>query len=264
MNTDILVSFWNALGEEDQDKIIGILVNDTGEEKTVFDDQQAAKELQDAFGITVEQTEAFLDMRFAKGYSSVSREAVGVLNPLMRHEKLHYASAVKRADFPVNLDVMEQDKLEYYGKVLVGDVQPDPRNDVSADDHQSDEKRYGTIPNPTVHIALNRIRRVINELIYWHGKPSEIHIELARDLPLGAEGKKDITKHQNKNQKENERIDAEIRQYAHISRDNRQRYKLWEELDKDNIANRRCVFTGQIICIEQLFSPEIEVAHLLP
>ena len=46
----------------------------------------------------------------------------------------------------------------------------------------SDEKRYGKIANPTVHIALNQVRIVVNALIKKYGHPSEVIVELARDL----------------------------------------------------------------------------------
>ena len=49
----------------------------------------------------------------------------------------------------------------------------------------NDEQRYGAISNPTVHIALNQVRAVVNELIRLHGKPEEIVLEIARDSRWG-------------------------------------------------------------------------------
>ena len=38
-----------------------------------------------------------------------------------------------------------------------------------------------------MHIALNQIRLVVNELIERFGSPESIAIELGRELPLGPE-----------------------------------------------------------------------------
>jgi CRISPR-associated endonuclease Csn1 len=38
------------------------------------------------------------------------------------------------------------------------------------------------IRNPAVHRSLSEMRKVVNALIRRYGKPSEIHIELAREL----------------------------------------------------------------------------------
>ena len=111
--------------------------------------------------------------------------------------------------------------------MLSGDVLPG-----TGADKDKDEKRYGTISNPTVHIALNQIRQVVNELIRRYGKkPDQVVIELARDLPLGPDGRREITKRQGDNQKRNDVIREElIKIPVDDNRDNRQKYQLWQEL----------------------------------
>ncbi|MCE2518172.1 MAG: type II CRISPR RNA-guided endonuclease Cas9, partial [Alphaproteobacteria bacterium] len=129
---------------------------------------------------------------------------------------------------------------------------------------KNDEIRYGTIPNPTVHIALNQIRQVVNELIRRYGKPDQIVIELARDLPAGAEGRLETIRFQSENQRTNDRIREELVALGEEdNRANRQKFQLWEDLAKDP-TDRRCLFTGQMIGKHQLYSGEIEIEHLLP
>ena len=50
--------------------------------------------------------------------------------------------------------------------------------------------RFWRIPNPTVHIALNQLRLVVNDIFRRHGKPDSAVVELARDLPLGQDAKR--------------------------------------------------------------------------
>ena len=45
------------------------------------------------------------------------------------------------------------------------------------DPNDPDDIRYGRIPNPTVHIALNQFRRVMNALIAEYGKPAQVVLE---------------------------------------------------------------------------------------
>ena len=72
------------------------------------------------------------------------------------------------------------------------------------------EKKYGKISNPTVHVALNQTRVVVNALIKEYGKPTQIAIELSRDLKNSVEKKAEIARKQNQRAKENIIINNEI------------------------------------------------------
>ncbi len=152
------------------------------------------------------------------------------------------------------------DQLPYYGEVLgrsvaFGTGEPD---DII-------EKRIGKLANPTVHVAMNQIRKVVNSLAKRYGTPTEIVVEIARDLPLSAKGKKDLEKLQSDNQKTNERRAKELENHNQTNTyDNRMRMRLWEELNENEPHNRCCVYTGEQIGIERLFSAEVEIEHILP
>ena len=110
----------------------------------------------------------------------------------------------------------------------------------------SDEQRYGAISNPTVHIALNQVRAVVNELIRLHGKPEEIVLEIARDLPMGADGKRELQKFQREGLEKNQRARDELTKLGHIdSRESRQKFQLWEQLASDPAED--VSFTGKVI-----------------
>lgn len=174
-----------------------------------------------------------------------------------------YSEAVMLAGFDSHSsfeDGVELDLLPYYGEILERSVAfgtSDPNDPI--------EVRYGKLANPTVHVALNQLRKVVNALIKEFGKPAEIIVETARDLPLSAEGRKELERDQKKNQDKNEAIDKILSENG-VSQtyENRLKYRLWEELDERGGLGRCCPFSGEVISIDRLFTDDIEVEHILP
>ena len=77
-------------------------------------------------------------------------------------------------------------ELPYYGEALQRHV-----GFGSGNLNDSAEKRFGRIANPTVHIGLNQVRLVVNALIARYGHPSQVIVEVARDLKRNQEQKKE-------------------------------------------------------------------------
>ena len=253
IGTDI----WDSFDETQQDELVELLLDD---QKS---DEDAAHELRKSFNIPEEKIEACLNIKLAKGHGSLSLAAINRILPVLIDQGLDYSEAVKEAGLgEANMydpNAPLQGRLDYYGKALEGHV-------VGGSGEGADEQKYGTIPNPTVHIALNQLRGLVNELIRRFGKPYQIVLEIGRDLPLGAKSKaeleRQITDGQNKNQKIRDEL-SNLGITAAPSRSDLQKYKLWEQLAKDP-SERRCVFSGQPIGLSQLFSAEVEIEHLLP
>ena len=152
-------------------------------------------------------------------------------------------------------------KLPYYGEAF-----RDGRHIIpGTGDRQDDDKtRWGGVTNPTVHIALNQIRLVVNELIERYGLPHSVAIELGRDLPLGPQKRREIEREQKESQERNRKHDQTLRELGQaLNAANRLRLFLWEQLDKDP-AGRCCPFSGRRISIADLFSAEVEIEHLIP
>lgn len=151
--------------------------------------------------------------------------------------------------------------LPYYGVPLERHLVPG-----SADPNEPDEAlRIGRLTNPTVHIALNQLRRVINRLIRAYGPPAEIAIELARELKLSDEEKKARNQQNSRNRLDAEKRSSKLGELG--QRDNggnRALLKLWEELNPENVLDRRCIYSGQQISIGMIFSGAAEVDHILP
>ena len=119
-----------------------------------------------------------------------------------------------------------------------------------------------------MHIGLNQIRTVVNALIRRYGRPTEIVVELARDLKQSREQKQETQRRQADNQRRNDRIRKEIAAMRGILEHNVkvadiQKWILWEELSFD-VANRRCPYSGVQISAAMLLSDQVEIEHILP
>ena len=82
--------------------------------------------------------------------------------------------------------------------------------------------------NATVHIAMNQIRVVVNDLIERYGRPCAINIELGRDVRAGAKERAELDKQQSANKRKNDAIRAELAEIGILnpSREDFQKYKL--------------------------------------
>ena len=219
-------------------------------------------------GVDEDTARAIAGASLPAGHSSLGRIALGKIvpametatDPAMPAAVIRYAQAAAAAGYHHSDhrtgEVFAQ--LPYYGQVLerqtaFGTGKPE----------DSDEKRYGRVSNPTVHVGLNQLRRVINAVAAVHGAPHSIVVETARELKLTWEQRKDIEREQAANQGKN---DARRKELAELGQrdtyDNRMRLRLWEEQGPPQA--RVCPFTGKPISKTMLFSPEVEIEHLLP
>lgn len=198
---------------------------------------------------------------FEKGYAEFCEE---VLNDLSSHMKedhlLTYDKAVIKLGFhhsdtrPETLSKY----LPYYGDPLRSSCR------ITPDCKSEEEKKFGKIANPTVHVALNQLRKIVNLLIQRHGYIEQIIVETARDLPLGEQGLGKLAKEYRDNEKKNDFWTEELKKLGQPSSfNNRLRFRLWHELG-ESADDRRCPYSGEMIGISKLFSPEIEVDHILP
>ena len=108
----------------------------------------------------------------------------------------------------------------------------------------------------------------MNALIKRYGHPSEVIVEVARDLKQSQEQRKEENERQAKNQKRNERIRTDIAGVLQISIErvratDIQKVILWEELSFDP-AFRHCPYSGVQISEAMLLSDQVEIEHILP
>ena len=247
---------WHSWSLENQDEFISIILDDN------LDDDEAVRIVTEKFGLPDHAAYKCVNSRLVPGTANLSIRASRILTELMRDDMLIQSEAVERASIELSefknpytrkKDGEVLDELPYYGRAVKGHIIPGNPN---ATDEQA---RIGMVSNPTVHIAMNQIRHVINELIKRFGHPYSIAIELARDLPAGKEGRSEIEREQNKNRKVNVEIDSQLEELGQDkNRDNRLRMRLWKE------QGHQCIFTGKTIGCAELFTPDYEIEHLIP
>ena len=259
---------WDRFDPAWQDAIVEKLLNEPNESVLMH-------WLTENTEINSEQAETLSNISLPEGYGMLGRQALARILPELRKAVVTYDKAVTNAGFDSHsaLSHFQQtgeimDRLPYYGEPLqrhvgFGTGEPD----------DPPEKRFGRIANPTVHIGLNELRKVINGLIEKYGHPSEIIVEVARELKLSRRRKQEIEKEQAARQKRNKALvkeACEILGYEpnHIDgaklRELSQKMQLWTELNPRDVVERRCPYTGEQISINKLLSPEVEIEHILP
>ncbi len=249
-----LARLWDAWPLERKSKVIEVVISD-------LDDEPALAELMEA-GIDAPTAASLLELKLPDSYCHLSVEAMQRILPLMR-QRVIYSEACRQAGLDhsgeYNGEIFDAGDLPYYGEVLSRETIALNRRcgDAEADAH-------GRINNPSVHIALNQLRKVVNAIVARHGAPYEIVLELGKDIKLGQEEKARLNKIIGQNRKENERIDALLAEHGlPVNHLNRLKVKLWWELGQDEL-DRRCVYTGHQISVSDLFTHRIEIDHILP
>ena len=247
-------TFWFDLPMEKHAEIIAQLNN---EDDPVALDTWLTSE----FALSPEQRDAVASTTLPSGYSRLGITATREILDELLGAVIPESEAAKRAGYDHALQRIgdNSDTLERYQEILGRRIPPGSNKE--SDDYDT---RKGRISNPTVHIALNQLRRVVNRLIKKHGKPDRIVVEIARDLKQNEEQRNAWSRQNAKNAKENRRLDAlldELKQER--KHDNRLILSLWEELGEKE-DDRLCIYTGKLITRDMLFSNAVEVDHILP
>ncbi len=241
---------WFDLSLAEQDEVFLLLANTEKERDLLL-------RLEEKWGLSPEAALEISNLNFVNKYSKLSKKALDRIIPHLEMDGITFDKAVKRAGFLPHETGEIHDQLPYYGEILEHRVAKG-----SGKTSDIPEARYGKVANPTVHVALNQLRRVVNDLIKRFGSPTDVVIELSRDLPLSGQAKKDLERDQKTNQDKNEERRRELEKLGFPnSYENRQKLRLFYELP---CTRRECVFSGQRISLDNLFSDDIEIEHLLP
>jgi len=225
--------------------------------------------LQEVHGLTEERARATAGARLPEGYGRFGITATTELIDVLRAEVIVYSEAVEKAGLghhsdrrtgEIFTDESGRPALPYYGIALERHIMPG-----TGETSDPEEMRVGRLTNPTVHVGLNQLRKIVNALIRTYGRPQEIAVELARELKLDEERKKEINTRNRRNREAAEQRSKKLGEIGMADKGgNRALLKLWEELNPENVLDRRCVYTGRQISIDMLFSDAVEVDHILP
>ena len=262
---DMFGDHWDKMSPDDRNDILEVLHD-------AEDDEQLIEDLMARFLVSENQAKSISKFTLSSATTHLSRKFMTRCAEIMRQTGKRYDEAV--------LDVWDDDgvlqhhshrevdqlleKLPYYGALLRGSTIGGKPADFDAEKYP--EQHYGKINNPTVHVALNQLRKLVNVLADRFGPPTEIHVELVRDLKKTAKAREEISKQNRAFAKANERR-ATLFRDINGGRDpsglDLKKIQLWEELGPDQLT-RHCPFSGRVISAAMLFNGEAEIEHILP
>jgi len=192
--------------------------------------------LEDGSGIPAVVIDALLSLSFSK-FGHLSIKALNRLIPLLE-TGMRYDEAVSTIS-------------EYKERFAFRDIKLKP---ISADNH--------SLTNPVVRRSISQTIKVVNAIIDKHGSPSEVHIELGRELAKNFKDRKKEEKDNLDNRVKNELALKHIQELFPSQIPTGQdiiKYKLWSE------QSCKCGYSGEPIDDRRLFeNGYVEIDHILP
>ena len=256
MKKDFFDKKWLEITPDRRNEIVKVLLE-------TEDPEDVRCRAETEWGLTANQASAVANVTLTSGYANLSEKAIGKIVPFLEDGR-GYSDAVKDAGYLHHSDFRKSEAhamLPYYGEVLERDaVGADPEKDPKED---GEPARYGRIANPTVHIGLNQLRRVVNRLIEVYGKPQEIVVELTRKLKSNREQLRRYERENREGGERNKRF-TEMLESAELAPtpDVLRKLRLWEEQGPAHA--RVCPYTGRVLSFEMVVSNQTEVDHILP
>lgn len=254
---------WYNFSLEHKDEIVGKLIGDE-------DDDAVRQWLIATEGLSHDVANRVASLSFRIGTARLGATAnAAVLAQLKSADVPTYSEAVQRAgeargEAWHHSDIDNPDRREflpYYAQVLERQVMPG--TDAQGDDPL--EAYHGKIANPTVHRCLRQLQKLVNALIRKHGRPTQIVIEVARDLKLGEQQKKEHRANNKKNREANDARRNELdAMNVPVSADALLRLRLYEEQCRAGDGVALCPYSLQPIERENVLSDKIEIDHILP
>lgn len=116
------------------------------------------------------------------------------------------------------------------------------------------------INNPVVKRSVSQTVKVINAIIQEYGSPQAINIELAREMSRNYQERKKLESQMKDRREENEKAKAKIQELGKMSPTGQDiiKWRLWNEQDG------RCMYSGEQISINELFTGAYDIDHILP
>ncbi len=257
---------WDDFSLQEKDDIVCAIVEGMDESKKLI-------EIAIKFKFNSDKQNDFLNLSEddfkTKSYCHFSSQALIEAIAISEIENRSPSETIKilKARHNPETKIAPESSLPYYGKVLPESVvkRTYTEQQLSHIALNKEELEYGKIGNPTVHVVLRQTQKVVNRIIDLYGKPTEINLEIVRDLKMSRAQKIKLSKIQNENKKNNDRYRRELEEAGlPDTYTNRLKLKLWEELGP--IDDRKCPYSypERTINKSNLFSPEVEIEHILP
>lgn len=316
-----LGGLWDSLTLDNPIKLVAlwdILYNGKGNEYELTSDrtsqiltflQGAQVELLDINKTAIQISK----IKFARTYTSQSIEAIEKILPLVRAgkyfnnqftdtlklkvEKIYnenmtdaFAKSVQEY-IHKNPIVLEQGGImNSYATILVYDQHTAKTYDKDQliNTNEIERLKQGDLRNPLAEQIINETLMVLKDICNTYGKPTEIRIELARELKNNAAEREKIYRANSANQKANDSIKDKLKELKEdLSLSNVERYKLWssqenkdaeylkkyEDPTKSEVEKMKLweeqghisPYTGNTIPLSKLFDKgQYDIDHIIP
>ena len=231
------------------------------------DNELLVAKLQSDYDVDTETAEEMAKVRLPDGYGRLGETASRkILKELIRDVVLYSTAASEiygsHSDDSTG-EVFEH--LPYYGEVLQRHIIPGSFDVKQHDPDKNAAEYWGRITNPTVHIGLNQLRLLVNDILDIYGKPNKIVVELARDLKNSDAQKIQINKNIKKATEAAQKRSEKLEELGiKNTGDARMRLRLWEESHHD-ATKRCCPYCCKPIGVKNaLDGIQMQIDHILP
>ncbi|GAO38406.1 CRISPR-associated family protein [Sphingomonas changbaiensis NBRC 104936] len=214
------------------------------------------------WGLTDEQALATARAPLPELYGRLGPTATARILEELKKDVITYDEAVRRAGWHHSDDRTGEilPQLPYYGELLTRDIPPGTQ-----DPNDPPEQRWGKITNPTVHIGLRQLEKLVNAIIKVHGRPDQIVVELARELKLNEKDKEEHNRRIRRDTAAAQLRSAKLQSEGIPDTGaNRMLLRIWEELNPGEVLDRRCPYCGEPVGMRMLFAGEADIDHIIP
>ncbi|GHC65798.1 type II CRISPR RNA-guided endonuclease Cas9 [Roseibacillus persicicus] len=254
-----LKSTWPKLDEAGKNRIVEILTlpDDSNSGKVIQrTDDETRELLEQVPTLSHDDIDKLLKTSLPTGYGHLSVVALEKMLPHMREGKLYqgkkdedHLSARHLAGYPRRDETSSKSF----------DILPHLTQLTNPSDTSHYEPHFPHLNNPLVLRALHELRKVVNAIIRKHGKPTAIHLEMARDLKMSAKKREEHAKKTKQHEKERTRAKNELAKYnVAPTRDAILLFRLWEE------QNKTCIYSGEPISVQDLLGGNVDIDHIYP
>ena len=205
-------------------------------------------------GLNKDYAAAIAAITFDDDYGSLSTKAMARILPHLM-QGLQYSDACEAAGYRHSKRSLTAEENE--SRQLLASLDVLPKN---------------SLRNPVVEKIINQMIHVVNAAMREYGvddesgvrRFDEIHVEIGRELRQTQEQRERATKALADRTRETEAImDVLVKEFhiAHPSRGDVLRYRLYEQLSP---IGYHTLYSNRYIPREKLFSPEIDIEHIIP
>lgn len=213
-------------------------------------------------GLSDEQAAAAARAPLPELYGRLGPTATARILNELKKDVITYDKAVERCGWHHSDDRTGQilPQLPYYGELLSRDIPPGTQ-----DPNDPPEQRWGKITNPTVHIGLRQVEKLVNAIIKVHGRPDQIVVELARELKLNEKQKEDHSRRIRQHTAAAQQRSKDLGELGQKDTGaNWALLRIWQELSPNSFLDRACPYCGETVSPTMLFDGQAQVDHIIP